>query len=87
MHRHMSMIGGGDQVHAKGDVLSLPPIEHAAQLPIDKSDRCHRLWRASPTIVRGNIGLPGAYRQHLRRVQVGEAVYLDFSGIVGRPNN
>ncbi|MGY4497910.1 hypothetical protein ACVWYH_001841 [Bradyrhizobium sp. GM24.11] len=29
----------------------------------------------------------GAYRQHLRRVQVGEAVYLDFAGVVGRPNN
>lgn len=65
-----------------------PPHPHsdAAQLPIDKADRCHRLWRASPTIVRGNIGLPGAYRQQ-RRVQVGEAVYLDFARVVGRPNN
>lgn len=44
-------------MHAKGDALSLPPIEHAAQLPIDKADRFQGLWRASPTIVRGNIGL------------------------------
>ena len=29
----------------------------------------------------------GAYRQHLLRVQVVEAVYLDFAGVVGRPNN
>ncbi|WP_456683253.1 alkaline phosphatase family protein [Bradyrhizobium sp. USDA 3311] len=29
----------------------------------------------------------GAYRQHLHRAQVGEAVYLDSANVVGRPNN
>lgn len=29
----------------------------------------------------------GAYHQHLRHVQVGEAVYLDSADVVGRPNN
>ncbi|MVT54719.1 alkaline phosphatase family protein [Bradyrhizobium yuanmingense] len=29
----------------------------------------------------------GAYHQHLRRVQVGDAVYLDSADVVSRPNN
>lgn len=73
-------------MHAKGDVLSLPSIEHAAQLPIDKADRCHRLWRASlPQSCEEVSGSLVHTRQPLRRVQVGEAVYLDFAGVVGVP--